>query len=96
MEERDKKDMNRQPMAVYECHVGSFMKHPDGAEEGFYNYRQFADRIVEYLKEMKYTHVELMVKILVPQSGCSPRRGSGCSKMHCPSNCARPCASVAK
>ena len=60
MEERDKKDMNRQPMAVYECHVGSFMKHPDGTEEGFYNYRQFADRIVEYLKEMKYTHVELM------------------------------------
>lgn len=59
MEQRDKKDMNREPMAIYECHIGSFMKHPDGTE-GFYNYRQFADRIVEYLKEMKYTHVELM------------------------------------
>lgn len=57
---RDKKDMNREPMAVYECHIGSFMKHPDGTEEGFYNYREFAERIVEYLKEMKYTHVELM------------------------------------
>ncbi len=60
MEERDTKDVNREAMAIYECHVGSFMKHPDGTEDGFYNYRQFADRIVEYLKEMRFTHVELM------------------------------------
>ena len=60
MEERDKKDLRKEPLAIYECHIGSFMKHPDGTEEGFYNYRQFADRIVEYLKEMKYTHIELM------------------------------------
>lgn len=59
MEARDGKDMKKEPMAIYECHVGSFMKHPDG-KEGFYNYRLFADRLVEYLKEMKYTHVELM------------------------------------
>ena len=59
MEERDAKDIQREPLAIYECHIGSFMKHPNGTE-GFYNYRQFADRIVEYLKEMKYTHVELM------------------------------------
>ena len=60
MEARDKKDMNKEPMAIYECHIGSFMKHPDGTETGFYNYREFAARIVEYLKEMKYTHIELM------------------------------------
>ncbi|MBD5451982.1 MAG: 1,4-alpha-glucan branching protein GlgB [Lachnospiraceae bacterium] len=60
MTERDKKDMNSQPMSIYECHIGSWMKHPDGTEDGFYNYREFADRIVEYLKEMPYTHVELM------------------------------------
>lgn len=60
MEERDQKDMNREPMAIYECHIGSFMKHPDGTEDGFYTYRQFADRITEYLKEMRFTHVELM------------------------------------
>ncbi len=60
MAERDQKDVQKQPMAVYECHIGSFMKHPDGTKEGFYNYREFADRIVEYLKEMRYTHVELM------------------------------------
>ena len=60
MEERAQKDPNKEPMAIYECHVGSFMKHPNGTADGFYNYREFTDRIVEYLKEMKYTHVELM------------------------------------
>lgn len=60
MKNRPLKDVNREPMAVYECHIGSWMKHPDGTEHGYYNYREFADRMVEYLKEMKYTHVELM------------------------------------
>ncbi len=60
MEKRDSEDFEKRPMAIYECHIGSFMKHPDGTEDGFYNYRQFAERLVEYLKEMKYTHVELM------------------------------------
>ena len=35
------------------------MKHPD-TEDGFYNYREFAARIVEYLKKLKYTHIELL------------------------------------
>lgn len=67
--ERDKKDMNKEPMAIYECHIGSWMKHPDGTPEGFYNYREFADRIVEYLKEMPYTHVELMGIAEFPYDG---------------------------
>ena len=60
MTERDQKDYNKEPMAIYECHIGSWMRHPRPEEQGFYNYREFADRIVEYLKEMKYTHIELM------------------------------------
>ena len=60
MKARSSKDYNKEPVAIYECHIGSWMKHPDGTEDGFYNYREFADRIVEYLKEMKYTHIELM------------------------------------
>ena len=60
LERRAKADKYSQPMAVYECHIGSWMKHPDGTADGFYTYREFADRICEYLKELKYTHVELM------------------------------------
>ena len=61
--EKQTKDILKQPMAIYECHIGSWMKHPvsdPDKETGFYNYREFADRFVEYCKDMKYTHVELM------------------------------------
>ena len=61
--EKQTKDVLKQPMAIYECHIGSRMKHPVSdpeKETGFYNYREFADRFVEYCKDMKYTHVELM------------------------------------
>ena len=54
------KDWQKEPIAIYECHIGSWMRHPEEDAKGFYNYREFADRIVDYLKEMKYTHVELM------------------------------------
>ena len=60
MSARAKKDPNREPMVIYECHIGSWMKHPDGTADGFYNYREFADRLVDYLKVMRFTHVELM------------------------------------
>ncbi len=60
MDARAHKEWTKEPVAIYECHIGSWMRHPKEGEEGFYNYREFADRIVEYLKEMKYTHVELM------------------------------------
>lgn len=67
--ERERKDYNKEPMAIYECHIGSWMKHPDGTEEGFYNYREFADRVVDYLKEMHYTHIELMGIAEYPYDG---------------------------
>ena len=60
MTARDSGSLLEKPIAIYECHIGSWMKHPNGTPDGFYNYREFADRLVEYLKEMKYTHVELM------------------------------------
>ncbi len=39
---QSQKDMNKEPLSTYECHIGSWMKHPDGTEDGFYTYRQFA------------------------------------------------------
>ncbi|MCR5719311.1 MAG: 1,4-alpha-glucan branching protein GlgB [Lachnospiraceae bacterium] len=57
---RKKAHPTQKPLAIYECHVGSFMRHPKEEPLCFYNYREFADRLIEYLKDMKYTHVELM------------------------------------
>ena len=49
------------PIAIYEVHPGSWRKHPhEENEEGFYNYREFAHELTEYVKNMGYTHVELM------------------------------------
>ncbi len=60
IKDREKKNMFEEPLAIYECHIGSFMRHPGRNDEGFYSYREFADRIVDYCKDMRYTHVELM------------------------------------
>lgn len=48
------------PMSIYEAHIGSWMRHPGREDEGFYTYREFARAITKYIKEMGYTHVELM------------------------------------
>lgn len=54
------KDVHSQPMAIYEVHPGSWMRHPGREDEGFYSYRELAERLTAYVKEMGYTHVELM------------------------------------
>ncbi|MDO4285031.1 MAG: 1,4-alpha-glucan branching protein GlgB [Eubacteriales bacterium] len=56
---RDAEDHTKAAMSIYECHIGSWMKHP-GEGDGFYTYREFADRMALYLKEMPFTHIELM------------------------------------
>ncbi|HKM22428.1 MAG TPA: 1,4-alpha-glucan branching protein GlgB [Lachnospiraceae bacterium] len=60
IKKRTAANIKEEPMAIYECHIGSWMRHPGRKDDGFYSYREFADRLVEYLSEMKYTHVELM------------------------------------
>ena len=59
---REKKNVDEMPMAIYEVHPGSWRKHPATEEDpdGFYNYREFAHELTEYVKDMGYTHVELM------------------------------------
>ncbi|MCI8639008.1 MAG: 1,4-alpha-glucan branching protein GlgB [Coprococcus sp.] len=60
MEERKVWDHHSQPMSIYEAHIGSWKRHPGREDEGFYSYREFAHSIVDYMKEMGYTHLELM------------------------------------
>lgn len=58
LEFNEKKDA----MSIYELHPGSWKKHPinNRDEDGFYNYRELAHSLADYIKEMGYTHVELM------------------------------------
>lgn len=60
MTRRETWDHKKNPMSIYEVHLGSWMRHPGREDEGFYTYREFADAIVKYVKDMGYTHVELM------------------------------------
>lgn len=61
MEERAKtKDIYAKPMAIYEVHPGSWMRHPGREDDGFYSYRDLVKYLIPYVKEMGYTHIELM------------------------------------
>ena len=59
---RMKKEPEREPMSIYEVHPGSWMKHPQTADDkdGYYNYKELAHSLTDYVKKMGYTHVELM------------------------------------
>ena len=55
------------PMSVYEMYLGSFVEPEEG--EDYANYRQIAPRVIEYVKKMGYTHVELMPVMEHPFDG---------------------------
>ncbi|MCR5148007.1 MAG: 1,4-alpha-glucan branching protein GlgB [Eubacterium sp.] len=63
MAERAKVDRvarTKKPMSIYECHLGSWKKKDEDSDFGFYNYRELAKMLGDYLTEMGYTHVELI------------------------------------
>lgn len=59
MANRWKKNNLEAPLSVYEMHLGSWMRGVDDPNR-FFSYREIADRLVPYLKEMNFTHVEFM------------------------------------
>ena len=57
MEKRAGRDWRRKPMSIYEVHLGSWRRHPDGS---FFTYDMLAEQLVPYAADMGFTHIELL------------------------------------
>jgi 1,4-alpha-glucan branching enzyme len=57
MKQREGVDPYREPMSVYEVHLGSWRRSPEGAP---LSYRELASQLADYCREMGFTHVELL------------------------------------
>lgn len=66
LSERKSRKHHKEAMSIYEVHIGSWRKHEDGS---FLNYRETAKALAAYVKDMGFTHVELMGIIEHPFDG---------------------------
>lgn len=69
MQERHSNNASDAPVTVYEMHLGSWRTKEESGELRPLNYRETADELVTYLKEMHYTHVEFMPLTEYPYFG---------------------------
>lgn len=60
MRKRAKQDPRKEALSIYECHLGSWKRGDENERDGFLSYETLARELSAYVKEMGYTHVELM------------------------------------
>ncbi|HUQ65794.1 MAG TPA: 1,4-alpha-glucan branching protein GlgB [Flavitalea sp.] len=77
MKSRKKHNSLKSPWSVYEVHLASWMRPDKNNEESYNTYEFFADALVKYVSEMKYTHVELMPVMEHPFDGSWGYQGTG-------------------
>ncbi|MEZ5507092.1 MAG: 1,4-alpha-glucan branching protein GlgB [Gammaproteobacteria bacterium] len=66
MRRRRSHDWLHQPMSVYEVHLGSWKRHANG---DYFSYRDLAEQLVPYVKDMGFTHLELLPMTEYPYDG---------------------------
>ena len=66
MEERGHRNLQHEPVSIYEVHLESWMRKP--SHESL-SYRELAERLVTYVRDLGYTHLELMPVMEHPFSG---------------------------
>ena len=77
MKNRSKHNALDAPWSVYEVHLASWMRPDKNDEESYNSYQQLAERLVPYVKEMGFTHVELMPVMEHPFDGSWGYQGTG-------------------
>ena len=60
MRSRRRKDLQKEPVFIYELHLGGFERPDEDDGRTFYNYRELAEKVADYVTQMGYTHIELM------------------------------------
>jgi 1,4-alpha-glucan branching enzyme len=77
MEKRGKHNALTSPYTVYEVHLGSWRRPDPSNHELFYSYKEISDKLVPYVKDMGFTHVELMPVMEHPFDGSWGYQGTG-------------------
>ena len=77
MKKRKKHNALSAPWSIYEVHLGSWMRPVPTDEESFNSYTQMAERLVPYVRDMGFTHVELMPVMEFPYDGSWGYQGTG-------------------
>ena len=77
MKQRKKNNSLKSPWNIYEVHLASWMRPNKNDEETYYSYRSITEKLVPYVKEMGFTHVELMPVMEHPYDGSWGYQGTG-------------------